>query len=289
MFAIIGIATVLGAVVGGFLMAGGKLGVLVQPSEFIVIGGAVLGSFLIATPPVQIKNILGMIPLIFKGGGSANEHNMEILKALFEIFQISRVSGVLSLESHVEHPDKSPIFQKYHALSHDKPLLTYMCDSLKMIIIGGLSPYELDTLMESDVEVQEEELVYPSAVLAVIGDALPGLGIVAAVLGIVITMGSISEGAEQVGHHVAGALVGTFLGVLSSYGIVQPLSHALHHIADHRIKNMLCVRAGLAAFARGQAPMMAVEFARRVLPESGRPSFAEVEGAVRSLKAAPSK
>ncbi len=289
MVSIVGLIIVVASVIVGFSMAGGHLAVLIQPSEFIVIGGAVIGSFVIATPLPYIKVMIGSLPKLLKGGGSGHDGSMQMLKLLFEVSQMSRTEGVLSLEPHVEQPDKSDLFSKYPEISADKTLLTYLCDSIKMFIVGGLSPHELDDIMEKDLEVLEEESKFPSHSLAGIADALPGLGIVAAVLGIVITMQSIGGDPAEVGHHVAAALVGTFLGVLGAYGIVSPIGQALNHQAETKVLKLHALRCGISAFARGQSPIMTVEFARRAIPELERPSFAETERECKALKVKPAK
>ncbi|MBF0396065.1 MAG: flagellar motor stator protein MotA, partial [Desulfobacterales bacterium] len=197
--------------------------------------------------------------------------------------------GILTLEQHVEKPDASALFQKYPIIMNDHGLLNFLCDSLKILVVGSVSPHDLESLMESDLATQEEDALYPSHSFATIGDALPGLGIVAAVLGIVITMGSIGGDVTAVGHHVAAALVGTFLGVLGSYGFVQPISANLKHIGENKLVLFICIKNGIVAFAKGQAPTIAVEFARRSIPEHERPSFTEMDQAFKALKSEAKK
>jgi chemotaxis protein MotA len=281
---IIGLGVVLISVLGGFLLEGGNFLVLMQWAEFMIIGGAAAGALLVATPKStlvkMVKYILGSV----KSQDVSKESFQELLQFLYEIFQTARVKGLLTLEQHVETPEESELFAKYPAFLKNHHTLEYLVDSLKLMVVGGVPPLELETLLESDLETQEEEGKKPAHALARTADSLPGLGIVAAVLGIVLTMQSIGGPASEVGHKVGAALVGTFLGVLLCYGFVQPLSAQIEHQAAMAELYMRSIKAGVVAYAKGMPPIVAVEFARRVIVNDFRPSFAEVEDACRAIK-----
>jgi len=284
MFVIIGLAIVLVSVLGGFLMEGGNFLVLMQWAEYVIIGGAAGGALLIATPKSTVVKIIGYVMGSLKSSGVSKASFLELLQLLYEIFQTSRVKGLLTLEGHVEKPEESELFAKYPAFLKDHHTLEFLVDSLKLMVVGGVPPLELETLLESDLEVQGEEGKKPSHALARTADSLPGLGIVAAVLGIVLTMQAIGGPASEVGHKVGAALVGTFLGVLLCYGFLQPLSAQIEYQAELEELYMHSIKAGVVAYAKGMPPIVAVEFARRVIVNEFRPSFAEVEEACRAIK-----
>lgn len=277
MLPIIGIVVVIGAILGGYLLEKGNLIVLLQPAELVIIGGAALGTLLIANPlPTLLRIVHG-----FKGILAGSKYNaavyLETLRMLNEIFQLVRKSGMAALETHVEEPQKSALFQKYpHFLAHHHAV-AFVCDTLRMIVTGGVEAFDLDQMMELDMEVHEHEAHAPVVALTTMADALPGLGIVAAVLGVVITMGALGGPPEEIGHKVAAALVGTFLGVLLCYGFFGPLSSAMAKLAEAEGRYFHCLRVGIISFAKGVSPMLAVEFARRTIPAEIRPSFAETE------------
>ena len=288
MLMIVGLIVVLGAVIGGFMMAGGELMVLVQPSEFVVIGGAALGSLVISTPVKVIK--LGLVQIkSVMGGATPAEEYASLLAMLYQIFKQVQQAGVMSLEAHFEDPAKSPILSRYPKFLSRHDAVDFLADSAKVIIVGGIAAHDLEALMDEDLKVHHEEAMRPSVVLAKIGDALPGLGIVAAVLGVVITMGHIDGPVEEIGHHVGAALIGTFLGILMSYGIVQPVAQSLEQRVGDDQYYCLCIKAGLLAVYKGNPPAIAVEFARRVLPHTVRPSFNETEQFCRAATKAPEK
>jgi chemotaxis protein MotA len=273
---IVGAVVVLGSVIGGYLMAGGAMGVLVQPSEFVVIGGAAIGSLMISTPPKVLKTTVEQIKAVFGNGISRAEY-VELLSMLYLIFKQVQQSGVMSLESHFEDPSKSPILSRYPAFLKRHEAVDFLADSAKVIIVGGIAAHDLEALMDEDLHAHHEEALKPASALSKIADALPGLGIVAAVLGVVITMGHIDAPPEVIGHHVGAALVGTFLGILMSYGFVQPLSTSLETRIGEDQYYFICIKAGLLAAYKGNPPAIAIEFARRVLPHDVRPSFNETE------------
>jgi len=272
------------SVVGGFLLAGGHILVLLQWAEFIIIGGAAAGALLISTPKTTLTKIIKYILGSLKSAGPTPERFKELLQMLYEVFQTARVKGLLTLEQHVEKPEESDIFSKYPVIMKNHHALEFLVDSLKLLVVGGVPPLELETLLDADLETQEEEGKKPAHALARIGDSLPGLGIVAAVLGIVITMGAIGGPASEVGHKVGAALVGTFLGVLMCYGFVQPLSAQIEHQAALGELYLRAIKAGVVAYAKGMPPIVAVEFARRVIVNDLRPNFGEVEEACRAIK-----
>ena len=285
MLAIVGILVVLLAVLGGYLIEGGSILVLMQFAEFIIIGGAAAGALLISTPPKLLKKILNRILLIFKKSKVEKETYLAILKMMYELFQLSQKEGVLALESHIEHPEKSTIFSKYPQFVGQHHLLSFLTDTMRIILMGSVSPYEIEALMDTDIETQQQEGTKPGMILQKIGDSMPGLGIVAAVLGIVITMQAINGPPEQIGHKVAAALVGTFLGILLSYGFIQPLATSLDLMHEEEARMLEVIKAGLVGFSKGFNPMIAVEFGRRSIFEDSRPTFREMEQALRGGKA----
>jgi chemotaxis protein MotA len=289
MFAIIGIVVVFGAVIGGFLMEKGKLMVLVQPNELIIIGGAAIGTLLVANPlPVLIKIIKSILGVL---GGSpySKPFYLESLKMLNDIFQFARKSGMAKLEEDVENPEKSATFSKYPKLLKDHHVLHFVCDTLRLAVSGVVSPHDLDAILENDIDVHHHEMLTPVRSLSTVSDALPGLGIVAAVLGVVITMGALGGPPEEIGHKVGAALVGTFLGILLSYGVVSPIAANIEKTVDAGTQYYQMLRAGLLAFAKGMAPSIAVEFARRAIPHETRPTFKEMEAACKGGGAAAEK
>ena len=286
MFAIIGIIVVIGAVLGGYLMEKGPLEVLVQPAELVIIGGAALGTLLIANPlPVVMKIFKGLIGVL-KGSPYNKAYYLETLKMLNDLFMLARKAGMVKLEEDVENPDKSQVFSKYPKFLHHHHAVHFVCDTLRMAISGGVQPFDLDQMMEMDMEVHHHEATTPVTALTTVADALPGLGIVAAVLGVVITMGALGGPPEEIGHKVAAALVGTFLGILLCYGFLGPLGGNLTKMNDCEMDYLRCLRQGVISFVKGSAPALAIEFARRSIPHDVRPSFKETEAACKGGAAA---
>jgi chemotaxis protein MotA len=280
---VIGILVVLGSVFAGYLMHGGHLGVLVQPSEFLIIGGAALGSMVVGTPSAVIKAMFGQLAALGKGGSGKQDY-LELLTMLYNLFRQAQQSGVMALETHAENPKASPILSAYPKFLARHGAPEFLCDSLKVMIMGGVSPHDFEALMEQDVDSHHHDVLRPSQAMARTADALPGLGIVAAVLGVVITMGAIDGPPAEIGHKVAAALVGTFLGVFLAYGFAGPLASALEVGANDSTKYLECIKTGLLAAHKGMPPAIAVEFARRVLPDELRPSFDETEKACRGAR-----
>ena len=280
----IGILVVLGAVLGGYMMHGGDVGVLIQPSEFIVILGAALGSLLIATPMKVAMHILQSSMKVLTGSTVSKAQYFELLSVLYELFQMARKDGQLALEPHVEAPDKSSLFAKYPGFLNNHHAVYFLTDMIRVILAGGVAPHHLEALMDTHIETHHEESAQPVAILSKVGDAMPGLGIVAAVLGIIVTMGAINGPPEEIGHKVAAALVGTFLGILVSYGFLQPIATAIETVNNNEARYILVLKAGLLAFASDAPPIVAVEFARHAIFSDVQPSFKEMEAAFRSTK-----
>ncbi len=289
MFAILGILVVFGAILGGYLLEHGKLAVLVQPAELVIIGGAALGTVFIANPlPVLVRMFKGLLGA-FRGSPFTKAFYLDNLKMLNELFQVARKQGLMKLEGDIEQPEKSAIFQKYPAFLKNHHALAFVCDTLRMSISGGIGAFDLDQMMEGDMEVHHHEAAAPVQALTTVADSLPGLGIVAAVLGVVITMGALGSPPEEIGHKVAAALVGTFLGILLCYGLFGPLAANLGKAnqAEHQYYQFL--RVAIISSIKGFAPLMAVEFARRTIPAPIRPTFQEMEQACKGAASPPPK
>jgi chemotaxis protein MotA len=281
MFALIGIVVVFGAVVGGYLMEHGQIMVLLQPAELVIIGGAALGTLLIANPISLVIRILKGLITVLKGSPYTKTSYLDTLKMLNELFMLARKQGMSRLEEDIENPEKSQVLSKYPNFLANHHAVHFACDTLRMAISGGVAAFDLDQMMEMDMEIHHHESSVPIASLNTVADALPGLGIVAAVLGVVITMGALGGPPEEIGHKVAAALVGTFLGILLCYGLLGPLASNLAKLADAELDYLRCLRQGVVAFVRGSAPVLAVEFARRSVPSEFRPSFQELEAVCR--------
>jgi chemotaxis protein MotA len=277
MFSIIGIVVVFGAIAAGYLMEHGNLRVLLQPAEFVIIFGAAIGTLLIANPlPVVMRMVKG-IGGAFGGAKFTKAFYLENLKMLNEVFSYARKSGMAKLEADVEDPSKSAVFSKYKNFIKDHHATFFVCDTLRMAISGGVGHFDLDQMMEQDMEVHHREAGAPVAALSTVADALPGLGIVAAVLGVVITMGAIGGPPEEIGKKVAAALVGTFLGILLCYGLFGPLAGSMTKINEAEAEYYNFLRVAVISFIKGIPPIMAVEFARRNIPSACRPTFKEME------------
>ncbi|PAU60773.1 flagellar motor stator protein MotA [Pseudomonas sp. PIC25] len=278
---IIGIIVVFASVLGGFVLSGGKIGALIHPFEVLIIGGAALGGFLQANPGsttmLVFKKSLKMFSTRF-----THTFYLEVLSMLYEILNKSRREGMMAIEADIEDPNASPIFSKYPAVMKDERLTAYICDYLRIMSSGNMAPHELEGLFDMELASLKEELEHPSHAVSRIADGLPAMGIVAAVLGIVITMSILAEADNAtIGYKVGAALVGTFLGILASYGFFGPLAAALEHDAKEELNLFEAVKATLVASASGMPPSLAVEFGRKVLFPAHRPTFAELEQAVR--------
>ncbi len=284
MFAIIGIVVVFGCVVGGYLMEHGNLRVLIQPAELLTIGGAAIGTVLIANPLHILKKIAAGIGGVFGGSKYTKQAYIDSLKMMYELLNKARKDGLMALENDVEEPDKSPIFSKGPAVLKNHHARDFVCDSLRMAITG-VDAFDLDQVLDLDLEVHHHDGEQPTSALTSVADSLPGLGIVAAVLGIVITMSAMGGPPEEIGKKVAAALVGTFLGILLCYGLVGPIASNMVKIAGDEHAYLYVLRVLIVSFLKGTAPIMAVEVARRAVPGHVRPSFREVEVACRNRTA----
>jgi chemotaxis protein MotA len=276
-FAIIGIVVVFAAVIGGFLMEKGHMAVLVQPAELLIIAGASTGTLLVANPIHILKGIIAGLMGVLKGSAFDKSRYLSTLKMMYQFLNKVRKEGLLSVEMDVEKPKESSIFKNYPEFVNDHHACEFVCDTLRMAITGGVEPFDMDQMMELDMEVHHHDATQPVSALTTMADALPGLGIVAAVLGVVITMGSLGGPPEEIGEKVAAALVGTFLGILLCYGVAGPLSANMAKTADDHNGYLHVLRVLLLSFLKGSAPMIAIEMGRRAIPAHVRPSFDEME------------
>jgi chemotaxis protein MotA len=281
MISIIGIVIVLGAVIGGFLMEKGPLLVLMQPSELVIIGGAALGTLIVGNPMHVIKKIGSSVARVLRGPRFSAKRYTETLRMMFTLFNKARREGMVAIEADIEDPNKSPVFSKYPDFLKDHHTRDFVCDTMRMAITGGTTAFDVDQMMELDMDVHHAGASQPVNALATMADSLPGMGIVAAVLGVVVTMSSLGGPPEDIGHKVAAALVGTFLGILLCYGVVGPLAANLSTLVndDHAYYHVL--RVVMLSFMKGMSPILAIEMARRAIPEHVRPSFRDVEQACR--------
>jgi chemotaxis protein MotA len=277
MFAIIGIVVVFGAVIGGFLMEKGQMAVLLQPAELIIIAGAAAGTLLVANPLRVLQAIMKGLMGVLKGSPFTKARYLSTLKMMYQFLNKVRKEGLLAVEMDVEKPQESVIFKNYPDFLADHHAMEFVCDTLRTAITGGVEPFDMDQMMELDMEVSHQGAVQPVDSLTTVADSLPGLGIVAAVLGVVITMGALGGPPEEIGKHVAAALVGTFLGILLCYGLVGPLASNMRKTADDHNDYLHVLRVLLLAFLKGAAPMIAIELGRRAIPAHARPSFDEME------------
>ena len=284
MLPIVGSLVVIASVLGGFVLSHGQVMALWQPYELLVIGGAAMGGFLIANPMRVVKAAIAASIGVLKGPHYGKKHYLDILALLFELLSTARKSGMMALEPHVEDPKASTIFSKYPLIQKDHHLIEFITDCLRMIVSGNMGPNELEPLLDLELETHHHESQAAAHALTRVSDSLPGFGIVAAVLGIVITMGSIGGDIAAVGAHVAAALVGTFLGILLAYGFVGPLAVAIEGQAHADGKAFEAVKMGLIASLHGYNPNIAVEFARKTLNSDMRPSFSQLETHLKGAK-----
>ncbi len=281
MLFIIGAIITLASVFGGFVVLGhGNLAVLWQPFEVVIIVGSAFGGFLIANPPVVLKQSLGAVAQLLKGPRYNKANYIELLSLLYVLFKEGKAKGMLSLERHVENPEESSIFRAFPNFVRNKKAMTFLTDYLRLLTLGTDNPHELESLIDEEIETHHAEEAQVVTAFTNVADALPALGIVAAVLGVIKTMGAITEPPEVLGALIAGALVGTFLGVLLSYGIVGPMGFSMKSRLETELKYLHCMKAGLVAYLQGYAPAICVEFARKALISNVRPTFYEVEDAV---------
>jgi chemotaxis protein MotA len=283
MMVIVGIVVVLGSVMGGYLAGGGHLNVLFQPFEVMIIVGAAIGGFIIANRKPVLSGAAKAIPGLLKAEAFNKTAYLELLTLLYAIFKMAKTKGALVLEQHVEKPDESSVFKAYPSFLHDHHAVTFLCDYLRLLTLGTDNHHEMEALMDEDLNTHREEHHAIASAIQNVADAMPALGIVAAVLGVIHTMGSITEPPAILGELIGGALVGTFMGILLSYGFIAPLASAVKARGDAEERYYLCIKAGILAYMQGYAPSVAVEFARKALNTDVRPTFYEVEEAVEKM------
>ncbi|MBL8472874.1 MAG: flagellar motor stator protein MotA [Rhodocyclaceae bacterium] len=284
MFVIIGYVVIVGACLGGFMLAGGHVHSLIQPTELLSIGGATLGAFFVANSPKVVKQTFGALPTVFKGSKFSKALYIDLLAMLYEILSKVRKEGLMSIEGDIENPEASPIFSKYPTLAADHHAMEFLCDYLRMMVGGNLNAFEIESLMDAEIESHHQEGHTPAHAVARAADSLPAFGIVAAVMGVVHTMESVGLPPAELGKLIAAALVGTFLGILLSYGFVGPLATVLEGKLEEETKMYLSMKAVLLASMNGYAPQVAVEFGRKVLFASDRPGFKELEEEIKNRK-----
>lgn len=285
MLIIVGSAVVIASILIGYVASHGHIGALWQPFEVVIIGGAAFGAFLSGTPMRVVKQVFADSIGVLKGPKYSPADYVDLLAMLFEVFNKARKDGLMSLEEHVEAPENSPLFSKYPKLQGDHHLMDFLTDGLRLMVSGSMNAHELEPLLDLELETHHHESIAAAHAVQKISDGLPGFGIVAAVLGIVITMASVGDGdTAAIGGHVAAALVGTFLGILLAYGFVGPLSSAMEARAEADGKAFECVKAALIANLQGYNPTVAVEFARKTLSSAVRPSFSELEEQLKARK-----
>lgn len=283
MFPLIGLFVVIGSVAGGYLWGGGHFNVLWQPGEFLIIGGAAFGAFLISNPPGVVFSTFKTLPRIFKGPRYNKKSFTEALGMFYLFFRLAKSKGNMALESHIEKPDSSEIFKKFPLIRKDEEAMDFMTGYMRLLTFGSLAPHEAEAVIDAEMEGITHEKEALSAGLNRVADALPGLGIVAAVLGVIHTMGALNEPPEVLGNLIGAALVGTFFGVLMAYGFVGPLSAAVANTLNPELEYLNLIKAALLGHIQGYAPQVSVEFARKSLPPEVRPSFAEVDAMCEKL------
>lgn len=284
MLIIIGYILVLGSVLGGYAMVGGHLGALYQPSELLIIGGAGIGAFIVGNNGKAIKATMKALPLLMRGSKYNKAVYMDLMALLYRIMAKSRQQGMLSLEADIDSPQESEIFANYPRILADKRLVDFITDYLRLMVSGNMNAFEIEALMDEEIETYEHECEVPATALQTVGDSLPAFGIVAAVMGVVHTLASADRPAAELGASVAHAMVGTFLGILLAYGFISPLAGVLRQKYAETTKMMQCIKVTLLSSLNGYAPQIAVEFGRKTLYSTDRPSFTELEEHVRNAK-----
>lgn len=284
MLVIIGYVIVCASVFGGFILAGGHAAILFQPIELLMIGGAAVGAFFVGNNNKAIKATMKALPSVFKGSQYTRDMYMELMALQFDVLSKVRKEGLMSIEGDIEAPEASPLFSKYPLVLADHHIIEFMTDYLRLMVSGNMDAFQIENLMDNEIETHHHEGAIPAHVIAKIGDGLPAFGIVAAVMGVVHTMESVGIPPAELGILIAKALVGTFLGILLAYGFVSPLASQLEQKLDESSKMFQCVKVTLLASLNGYAPALAVEFGRKVLYSTERPSFAELEEHIKKSK-----
>jgi chemotaxis protein MotA len=282
---IVGILVVILSVLGGYAMMGGHLEVLVQPFEALIILGAAAGAFVIGNTGPVLKQTMGIFGTLFRGPRYTKAAYVELLGLQFTLFKLVQAKGLLALESHIENPESSTIFSRFPTFASNHHAVEFLCDYLRMVTLGTNVVHEMEALMDEELETHHQEQERLVSAIQAIADGTPALGIVAAVLGVIKTMGSITEPPEVLGHLIGGALVGTFLGVFVAYGFFGPMAQSLRNIYEAEAKYFLSMKVGLLAHMSGYAPAIAIEFARKALMSDVRPTFAEIDEATANLPA----
>jgi chemotaxis protein MotA len=282
MLFLIGLVVVFGSVLGGY-MPHGDIRVLWQPLEVLIICGAALGAFIISNPKSVLVGAGKHMGRVMKGSPHGKAAYLDLLTVLYSVFKLAKSKGALALEAHIENPEQSSIFTSHPNFAKNHEAMEFLCDTLRLVTMGTENAHELESMMEEDIETRKHEAESIAHAIVTVGDALPAFGIVAAVLGVIVTMGSISEPPEVLGALIGGALVGTFLGILLAYGVVGPMGKNLENYAQAEFRYYECIKAGILAHVQGYAPALSVEFARKTLFVHDRPSFAEVEESVSSV------
>jgi chemotaxis protein MotA len=283
MFVFIGIGVVIVAVLGGYVAGGGEISVLIQPFEWLIIFGAAAGSFLVGNPKEVVLGVGRAFGKMIKGSRHTKATYIETLSLLYSLFKLAKTKGDLALESHVERPDDSSIFSRFPGFNADHHTREFLCDYLRLLTLGTNNAHEVESIIDAEIEAHHHESASIASAVTTMGDAMPALGIVAAVLGVIHTMGSITEPPEVLGHLIGGALCGTFMGILMSYGFVAPFGHAMSVVFDSETAYLNCIKNCLLAHMMGYAPQVSIEFGRKTLAPHVRPSFAELEETVTNL------
>jgi chemotaxis protein MotA len=284
MFIIVGYILVVGAVLGGYALEGGAFRVLLQPIELMIIAGAATGAFVTGNSTKVLSATVKAVPKLLQGSKYTKTRYMALMALLFDILTKVRKEGMMAIESDVDEPQKSPLFQKHPTVASDHHLVEFITDYLRMMVSGNMNPLEIENLMDQEIDTHHHEAMAPSHALQKAGDGLPAFGIVAAVMGVVKTMASVGQPPPILGEMIAAALVGTFLGILISYGFVSPLAQLLEQKVDESTKELNCVKATLLASLQGYAPAVAVEFGRKILYSTERPTFVELEKHVKQKR-----
>ncbi|QJE01445.1 flagellar motor stator protein MotA [Massilia forsythiae] len=284
MFVIIGYIVVIGAVFGGYAATGAHLAVLWQPLELVMIFGAALGAFFVGNTPKAVKATMKALPTVFKGSKFTRDMYMELMSLLFDVLSKVRKEGLMSIEGDIESPEQSPVFSKYPAVLADHHIVEFITDYLRLMVSGNMDAFQIENLMDNEIETHHHEGALPAQCIAKLGDGLPAFGIVAAVMGVVHTMESVGMPPAELGILIAHALVGTFLGILLAYGFVGPLSGLLEQKLEESTKMFQTVKVTLLASLNGYAPALSVEFGRKVLYSTERPTFAELEDHIKKAK-----
>ena len=284
---IIGILIVIGCTLGGYVAMHGKLAVLMQPFELVIIGGAATGAFIISNPSAVLKKTGKAFGIAMRGSRYNKAAFVELLTMQYMVYKLAKTKGMLALEKHLENPHESSLFKMFPKFLGDHHAVTFFCDYLRLVSLGSDKPYEIEALMDEEIEVHHHEEMAVSHALQTVADGMPALGIVAAVLGVIKTMGAITEPPEVLGRLIGGALVGTFLGVWLSYGYIGPIASKVGAVGDEDVKYLQCLKAGLLAHLHGSAPSISIEYARKTLHSGVRPSFTELEEATGALPPLP--